>query len=91
MHHVLFILAISSRDIFSYLEGLCIYSQEEKQRLIRGRPVTYVYEYISQVACEKVSMALTVAMPIHIINIVNTYYPTGFGIAKTSVTSGLAH
>ena len=43
-------------DTFEYYEGLCIYNEDEKMQLLDATPVTHTFEFISQVACEKVDL-----------------------------------
>ena len=48
-------------DTFEYLEGLCIYDENDKCQHITRPPVTHTFEFISQVACEKVRSALNLS------------------------------
>ena len=45
-------------DAFTYIEGLCVYNDEDKARLHADYSYVFskTYEYISQFACEQVSV-----------------------------------
>ena len=51
-------------DTFTYIEGLCIYSQAEKDALFinKRKPMEVTYNFISELACEEVCV-----MPIYVI------------------------
>ena len=46
-------------DTFTYIEGLCIYSQDEKEALFINKPTPMEKEYsfISELACEEVCVS----------------------------------
>ena len=46
-------------DTFEFLEGLCIYGEDEKLNVNNSQPITHSFEFISQVACEKVGINLS--------------------------------
>ena len=66
-----FLLDDDGQDTFTYIEGLCIYSQEEKDALFLNKttPQTAMYTFVSELACEEVgNLLISWDMILYIIN-----------------------
>ena len=66
-------------DTFTYIEGLCIYSQEEKDALFINKPtpVEKEYSFISELACEEVCvMSIYVIILLVIHSVITTSMPS---------------